>query len=231
MNRNSGGVGGGRVGNSLEEKEDGKRGSGGVIGRKKLSPVILTWIKDGQLYTTVLMTGAPFGISWAPCGNFALVQRAYSFAQKAGVRRGCIVAAVNHKSMRDMDHLDTAIELKEQFSKGRDIRIVCIYTPAASRTNHFKNKSANGNVMKSIANDFKSIDGVKVRRVDPLKRQQQAIEKPTEYGVGSFFTCGTGANYTPVTSGSEDDLISDLANSVAAGEIAAPTGMKVGCQI
>lgn len=223
---------GGRDGlNLVEEKENGKKKGGSGIGRKNLTPVIMTWIKDGQLYTTVFMAGTPFGISWAPCGNFALIQRAYSFAQKAGVRRGCIVAAVNHKSIRDMDHLDTAIELKEQFSKGRDIRIVCIYTPAASRTNHFMNKSMNGNVMKSIANDFKSIDGVKVRKADPLKRQphqQQVVEHPTEYGVGSFFTCGTGANYTPVTSGTVDDLISDLANSVAAGEIAAPTGMKVG---
>lgn len=215
----------------LDDKENenshGKNMGRAQNGRTMHVPVALTWIKDGQLYSTILMTGAPFGISWAPCGNFALVQRAYSFAQKAGVRRGCIIAAVNHKSMRDMDHLDTAIELKEQFNKGRDIRIVCVYTPAASRTNFFKSKGVSGNALKSNPNDFKSIDGVKVRKVNPLKRQPP-VEKPTEYGVGSFFSCGTGVNYTPVTSGAENDLISDLANSVAAGEIAAPTGTRKG---
>lgn len=189
-------------------------------------PVSMTFIKDGLVYTTVLLMGAPFGISWAPCGNFALVQRAYSFAQKAGVRRGCIVAAVNHKSMREMDHLDTAMELKEQFTRGKDIRIVCIYTPAASRTNFHTGKNGNVTPSKNKANDFQSIDGVRVRAVNVFKRKQQ--EKATEYGVGSFFTCGTGANYAPVPSGSEIDFISDLANRVAAGEVAAPTGMKRG---
>jgi len=189
-------------------------------------PVSLTFIKDGQVYTTILYSGTPFGISWAPCANFALVQRSYAFAQKAGVRRGCIVAAVNHKSLREMDHLDTAMELKEQFTKGKDIRIVCIYTPAASRTNYFISKNGVSNPNTNKANDFKSIDGVRVRKVNLFKRKQQ--EKPTEYGVGSFFSCGTGANYTPVTSGSEHDFISDLANRVAAGEIAAPTGSKRG---
>jgi hypothetical protein len=58
-------------------------------------PVALKLIHDGIVYTVVLVTGAPFGISWAPAGNFALVQRTYAHAQKAGVKRGCIVAAVN----------------------------------------------------------------------------------------------------------------------------------------
>ena len=213
-------------------------------------PVAMTLIKDGHLYNVVLFSSgrAPFGISWAPCSNFALVQRSYSYAQKAGVRRGCIVAAVNHKSLREMDHLDTAMELKDQFSKGQDIRIVCIYTPAASRTNYHKlnkNKNKNKNSFgvspgKQSQNDFKSIDGVRIRKVNMSKKRNHnnghghghghghEKEKPIEYGVGSFFTCGTGGNYTPMSSGSEHDFISDLANRVAAGEIAAPTGMERG---
>ncbi len=193
-------------------------------------PVVLTFIKDGQMYNTVFFAGSPFGISWAPCSNFALVQRAYSFAKKAGLTRGCIVAAVNHKSLREMDHLDTAMELKHQFTKGKDIRLVCIFTPAASRTNYHKNNGKNSTPGKN-SNEFKSVDGVRIRRVNMMKRQVQAqtqSEKPIEYGVGSFFACGTGANYTPTGSGSDHDFISDLANRVAAGEMSAPSGMKRG---
>jgi hypothetical protein len=192
-------------------------------------PLALTFIKDGQMYSTVFFSGSPFGISWAPCSNFALVQRSYSFAKKAGLTRGCIVASVNHKSLREMDHLDTAMELKDQFTKGNDIRMVCIYTPAASRTNFHRNNGTNSSPSNKN-NEFRSIEGgVKIRRVNMLKkRQAQAPEKPIEYGVGSFFTCGTGANYTPTTAGTDHDFISSLANRVAAGEIAAPAGLKRG---
>ena len=69
----------------------------------------------------MLFTKGPFGISWAPCGNFALVQRSYSFAQAAGVRRGCIVAAVNGKSFRDLDHEGIALALKDAFAAGVSI--------------------------------------------------------------------------------------------------------------
>ena len=208
---------------NVEEKE---AGYNNIMKKGMNGPIALTFIKDGHVYTAVFLTATPFGISWAPCANFALVQRSYAFAQKAGVRRGCIVAAVNHKSLREMDHLDTAMELKEQFGKGNDIRIVCIYTPAASRTNHHASQGGK-NISPSKNNDFKSIDGIRIRKVNALKKRREA-EKPTEYGVGSFFSCGTGANYTPVSSGSDHDFISDLANRVAAGEVAAPTGMKRG---
>jgi len=59
----------------------------------------------------------PFGISWAPCGNFALVQRSYSYAQKAGIKRGCIIASVNGISFRQLDHVSAAETLRELFRK------------------------------------------------------------------------------------------------------------------
>jgi len=191
------------------------------------APIVLKLIKDGIVYSAVLMTKPPFGISWAPCGNFALIQRTYSLAQKAGVRRGCIVAAVNDKSLREMNHLDTAMYLKDQFDKGKDIRVVCVFTPAASRTGHHERNSANGsNQFQKQTKDIRSFDGVRIRKVTLSAKKK---EKPTEYGVGSFFTCGTGINYQPNstdTSMSENDVVLEVANRVAAGEIAAPTGYK-----
>lgn len=192
--------------------------------KKKSSVMTLRFIKDGNVYNVVLVTGSPLGISWAPCGNFALVQRTYAMAQKAGVRRGCIVAAVNDKSLREMNHLNTAMYLKNQFDKGLSIRVVCVFTPAASRSGHFDRK--NTKTSQRTTNEFRSIDGVRIRKVSLATKRK---EKPTEYGVGSFFTCGAGMNYQPNsadTSLSDVDVIMEIANRVAAGEIAAPTGFK-----
>ena len=204
---------------------DGNNGVGGGDKNNK-SVIALKLIKDGVLYNIVLMSGTPLGISWAPCANFALVQRTYAMAQKVGVRRGCIVAAVNDKNLRSMNHLDTAIYLKDQFDKGLAIRVVCVYTPAASRTGFYDRKNSKAPQDKS--NEVRTVDGVRIRKVSLTNRNK---EKPTEYGVGSFFSCGTGPYYQPHsadTSLSDSDIVMDIANRVAAGEIASPTGLRGG---
>ncbi len=200
----------------------------GAGGRHK-SVITLKFIKDGIVYSALLMSGTPMGVSWAPCGNFALVQRTYAMAQKAGVRRGCIVAAVNDKSLRQMNHLDTAMYLKDQFEKGVAIRVVCVYTPAASRTGYHERNNANTPRAKS--NEVRTVDGVRIRKVSLAAKKK---EKPMEYGVGSFFSCGTGINYQPNsadTSLSDFDVAMEIANRVAAGEIAAPTGFRGGASM
>lgn len=202
-------------------------GAGG--GGRHKSVITLKLIKDGIIYSALLMSGTPMGVSWAPCGNFALVQRTYAMAQKAGVRRGCIVAAVNDKSLRQMNHLDTAMYLKDQFEKGVAIRVVFVYTPAASRTGYHERKNANAPRAKS--NEVRTIDGVRIRKVSLAAKKK---EKPMEYGVGSFFSCGTGINYQPNsadTSLSDFDVVMEIANRVAAGEIAAPTGFRGGASM
>jgi hypothetical protein len=200
-------------------------------------PLVLTLIKDGHLYTITLLTCSPFGISWAPCANFALVQRTYAHAASAGVKRGCLVAAVNDGNFWSMDHLDTAMKLKEEYSKNQSITLVCVYTPAASRTG-FAERKEDSNKNQEYALE----GGVKIRkrftkRKPKVQSQAQPWEEtPTEYGVGSFFSCGTGVNYIPVSGDQESsvrngpphNIVSELANRVAAGEIPAPTGMKRG---
>jgi hypothetical protein len=39
-------------------------------------PVSLTFIKNGELYSVLMLSNPPWGISWAPCGNFPLVKQA-----------------------------------------------------------------------------------------------------------------------------------------------------------
>ena len=146
-------------------------GAGDDVDKKKSNVMALKFIKDGAIYNVVLMNGAPLGISWAPCGNFALVQRTYAMAQKAGVRRGCIVAAVNDKSLRDMNHLDTAMYLKDQFDKGLGIRVVCAFTPAASRSGHFDRKITK--TPQRTTNEFRSMDGVRIRKVSMAAKKKR----------------------------------------------------------
>eukprot|EP00577_Skeletonema_sp_RCC1716_P006446 CAMPEP_0113422182 /NCGR_PEP_ID=MMETSP0013_2-20120614/28322_1 /TAXON_ID=2843 ORGANISM="Skeletonema costatum, Strain 1716" /NCGR_SAMPLE_ID=MMETSP0013_2 /ASSEMBLY_ACC=CAM_ASM_000158 /LENGTH=616 /DNA_ID=CAMNT_0000309905 /DNA_START=95 /DNA_END=1941 /DNA_ORIENTATION=- /assembly_acc=CAM_ASM_000158 len=99
-------------------------------------PIQLTLYKSGRLYTVLLLSGHPLsGIEWAPCGNFALVQRVVSnlAGYNAGVRRGTIVCAVNGETLRTLDHVGVARVLRSKFLGGERMVIGLGYTPAASR--------------------------------------------------------------------------------------------------
>ena len=85
------------------------------IARMVHEPVVLQLIHQGKLFHVTLLSNPPWGITWAPCGNFPLVKRVYSFAADAGVQKGSLVAAVNDRSVRDMDHEDAALYLRELF--------------------------------------------------------------------------------------------------------------------
>ena len=117
---------------------------GGIQG-----PVALRFIRNGRPYTAILLGKAPFGISWGPCGNFALVQRSYSFAESAGVRRGCLVAAVNGRSLRDMDHVDTAEELRRLFVGGVSFGFTLLLKILAS-SNSYHNPSSKTSICDAL---------------------------------------------------------------------------------
>ena len=138
------------------------------------TPVKLVFIKNGTLYHVLILSKPPFGISWASCGDFALVQRSYSHAAQAGVLRGCLVAAVNGKSLRTMDHEDAAARLRELFIANETISISLVYTPAASRTVYYDTMH---------------------ERISPLKPDARA--QLTEYSMAKMFICGS------TTTGSE----------------------------
>ena len=100
-------------------------------------PIQLTLYKSGRLYTVILLSGNPLsGIDWAPCGNFALVQRVISglAGSNAGVRRGTIVCGINGESLRTLDHVGVARLLRSKFMNGERMVIGLGYTPAASRS-------------------------------------------------------------------------------------------------
>ena len=109
-------------------------------------PLVLTLYKSSRLYTTLLLSSQPLrGIEWAPCGNFALVQKVVSnlAGYHAGVRRGALVCGVNGVSLRTLDHVGVARLLRETFLRGERMVIGLGYTPAASRST-FMEREENG---------------------------------------------------------------------------------------
>jgi hypothetical protein len=171
----------------------------------------MRFYKNGMIYTAIMFLKGPYGISWGPCGNFALVQKAYSFAEKAGARRGCLVAAVNMRSIRDMDHEVAAAKIRDLFVEGK--QILC-YTPAASRCG-FSERATNGNAdvaskmpSPKVKRTIASADGVEVR-IHPLEYGLVWKRKP-QFKPTNKFAGGT----------------SELAARVVAGEREAPTEFK-----
>ena len=209
-------------------------------------PVALRFYRDGRLSTAILLGRAPFGISWAPCGNFALVQRSYSFAEGAGVRRGSLVAAVNGRCFRDMDHVDAAEELRRLFVGGEEIALTLVFTPSASRPgSQERNRAAKGDddgdggsSGKKASAKKKDRGGITVK----LKRAPTSAEKARKpHPLEGVLNCGTGKEYLPEApadllleramasggktgiSSSAIESISELAVRVAAGSVVAPT--------
>ena len=136
------------------------------------TPVKLVFYRAGQLYHVLILSPPPYGISWAPCGDFALVQRSYAYAAEAGVLRGCLVAAVNGASLRTMDHEGTAARLRDGFIAGKPMNVSLVYTPAASRTVYYDKQK---------------------ERTTPIKKGVDVREQPVEYSIGQLFMCGTSA--------------------------------------
>ena len=209
-------------------------------------PVALRFYRDGRLSTAILLGRAPFGISWGPCGNFALVQRSYSFAEGAGVRRGSLVAAVNGRCFRGMDHVDAAEELRRLFVGGEQIALTLVFTPSASRPgSQERNRAAKGDddgdggsSGKKASAKKKDRGGITVK----LKRAPSSAEKARKpHPLEGVLNCGTGKEYLPEApadllleramasggragiSSSAIESISELAVRVAAGSIVAPT--------
>jgi hypothetical protein len=180
-------------------------------------PVTVTLIRDGKMYSVLFLSNPPYGITWGPCGNFALVQRVYSHAAVAGVRRGSLVASVNGLSLRTLDHAGTAEILRDLHSARRDIHMVLCYTPSAARTGHFESKSkAAGQKKKPKIAAIR--DGVEVR-IHPLECSITSLWKRSP-APAPRASCHVNTEEMARKRGN----LGELASRVAAGEELAPIG-------
>ena len=94
-------------------------------------PVVMRFWKTGRGdYTVLLLSPPPYGISWASCGNFALVKRAYGAAAEAGITRGALVASVQEESLRVMDHRGVAEALRTLQESGEPKISIMLAVPS-----------------------------------------------------------------------------------------------------
>lgn len=102
-------------------------------------PLHMTFIYQGRLYSVVLLSNPPYGIDWAPCGNFALVKRSHGYAQEAGVLKGSIIASINStRDIHELDHTLAATTLRTLFNNRQEIHLTLCIPPSEARSGHFE---------------------------------------------------------------------------------------------
>jgi hypothetical protein len=182
------------------KSSSGSTGSGNTpadVALRIRDPVKMTFIHHGRLYSVVLLSNPPYGIDWSPCGNFALVQRAYAFGADAGVKTGSLVAAVNEKSIYELDHTGCAAELRNAFASKSKIELKLCLTPSAARSGHFE-RQLDGKVLHKTSCRPKVAahhDGVKVR-VHPLLWKNTEKQIMTDSVAKLAFRVAAGELYS-----------------------------------
>ena len=114
-------------------------------------PLHMTFIHQGRLYSVVFLSNPPYGMDWAPCGNFALVKRSYAHAQQAGVLKGSIIANITSSVQQqqqqqgdilDLDHTSAASTLKALLttspSNDNNILLTLCIPPSEARSGHYE---------------------------------------------------------------------------------------------
>ena len=184
----------------VTKSSSGSTGSGNTpadVALRIRDPVKMTFIHHGQLYSVVLLSNPPYGIDWSPCGNFSLVQRAYAFSADAGVKSGSIIAAVNEKSIYELDHTGCATELRNAFESKSKIDLRLCWTPSAARSGHFE-RQLDGKVLHKSSCRPKVAaqhDGVKVR-VHPLLWKNTEKQTTTDSVAKLAYRVAAGELYS-----------------------------------
>ena len=129
------------------------------------NPISMTFIREGRLYKVLFLGDPPYGIDWAPCGKFCLIQRVKtgSIADHAGVRPSSLVAGIYADGIDQLqemsengvpikntiyylDHSSVAKTLKEATTpsvkqsdtKRNTIRLQLCFPPSESRSGHWE---------------------------------------------------------------------------------------------
>lgn len=227
--------------------------SGPLPSHRVTEPVALELIHGGQLFTVLMLSNPPWGIHWAPCANLCLVKRVYSHAAEAGVKRGSLVAAVNGKTLRALDHADMAMTIRDEFASSKDLNIQLCFTPAASRTGHYDRKfqQANGSTGGGVAASTAMSGGssshqyygnqyshhaqnvLSSPRANWTAKSYDGVEVKFHslgYTIGSLCNAGMGIGLGDGGTGGpvfshKSNVIEELATRVAAGDVLAPAGV------
>lgn len=132
-------------------------------------PLHMTLIHHGRVYSVVLLSNPPYGIDWGPCGNFALVRKVSGRAEKAGVRRGSLIARLTSDSsshikpdIYELDH-SLAAETVRQLTvvPHREIKVALCIPPPAARSGHYERQQE-----------------IQETKQPPRSKQKESIQRP-----------------------------------------------------
>lgn len=198
-------------------------------------PVALKFVHQKQLYTVILLSNPLWGVQWAPAAtNMPLVQRVYAQAAEAGLRRGSLVAAVNGRTFRDMDHVQTALHIRDLYANKQAIRLTMAFPPVTARALHYE-RLLTGERRVGPPHQQQQ-QQLPAKKRDNLAQQQQqqpagqydGVEvkfMPLGYAIGSL--CASDKHvYFEENSVTEQQTVEDLAEAVAAGKVESPLPNK-----
>lgn len=179
-------------------------------------PVALKFVLKRRIYTVIMLSNPVWGIQWSPAAsNMPLVKRVYSFAADAGLRRGSLVAAVNGRTFRDMDHVQTATHIRDLFENGQTVRLTTVLPPVTARASHYERLLTGerrvGQTTKEAAKTTTTgqhYDGVEVKFL------------PLGYAIGTL--CSSDKNVFHEERFVTEQSMEDLAEAVAAGRVESP---------
>jgi hypothetical protein len=107
-------------------------------------------IYEGRLHSFLLLSNPPYGIDWAPCGNFCLVKKCKGIALQAGILPGSIMTRIrSHNnsqkkttvvhSWQDLDHTLAGSTLRNLYSTGHDdISMSFCILPRKARSGYYE---------------------------------------------------------------------------------------------
>jgi hypothetical protein len=117
-------------------------------------PICMTFILHGREYDVVFLSSPPYGIDWAPCGNFCLVKKVTSErAKHSGILPSSIVAGIavegstefdnptrsgSYTSLYQLDHQTGAVALQQAALSNQAIRIQLCFPPTSARSGHWE---------------------------------------------------------------------------------------------
>lgn len=167
-------------------------------------PVRMTFIRNGHTYSVLLVSSPPFGIEWAPCGNFALVKR--NDGTHGEIPRGAIVGCVNENPIDDLDHTTSAKYIKEAMDLGLPIELKLCWPPPTARSGHWerqeiakKSNTPTSKGKRSTPLFTKQHDGVQVKVHSLFSKSKKVSSASNHRGSGT--------------------TLSQLAGLVASGEV------------
>ena len=147
-------------------------------------PLHMVVIYEGRLLSFLLLSNPPYGIDWAPCGNFCLVKKCKGKAVQAGILPGSILTGIHsHQGRRrthpplpptqnptavqwqDLDHTLAGSTLRNLYATGQDdIHISLCILPRKARSGFYEDGD---NILEPSATSQKTEDP------SPPPQQQQ----------------------------------------------------------